>query len=607
MLAHAVRGVPTLVWALLIALVPLLLRTFDMIGDAPLGMHDPDSWLRLTLVRDWLSGGGWYDHSYHSNAPLTAMQSPWTRPLDIVIGFFTTLQFGGSELTDKLVRTAYFLPLFWMTLLVLALLTIMRRITRMPHALLLVGVLFVTAPINYNYYAPGNADHHAPLAALFAWVVALLLNHDARRGNGLVVIGILLALMLWISPESLLLIAIIYGWLGLQWLGGASLKPLLRVATTTALASAVAVMIERPFAEWTTHIYDSISIAQVMPLALVALAAFLLSRITSFFWLWRALAASALLGAMGAALYFIDPLFFHGPMASVDAYIHTEFLPRIVEARHAWSEPTLEFVGLLLQPLFALYVAFRCLSQRQGILPPAASACLLYLLVATGALYLVQQRWAYYFFPLVPLVLAPYLAAWLNPQHSAVSSYWPASRLRRLTDKQIMAKRLPLLLVVLATPALLLIISGLSSDHTAVNAMAACHKEVRRLAQNDELTKLGNGKSLTIFAPTDLGPEILFFTPHHVIASNYHREGSGIRTVWTAQASKKPGPLHKALIQRKADLLIICPDTAVDDDAFMLRLRTGEAKEPWLLPAKIKAKGTPTAKPGIFLVKGNAR
>ncbi len=613
MLAHAVRRVPLAVWAILIALLPLLLHFFSTLANfpigsgAPIGIHDPDSWLRLTLVRDWLSGGGWHDHSYASNAPFDAAQSPWTRPMDLVIALFTKLQFGGAELTTKLVRASLVLPLIWMVLMVSALLHITRRFTRMPHAILLVGVLILTASINYNYFGAGNADHHAPLSALFCWVVALLLNHDPRRGNGLIAIGALLALMLWISPEAILIIAIVYGWLGLQWLAGASLRPLVRVATTTALLSIAAVMIERPFAEWTTRIYDSISLAQVLPLALVALAAMLLARVTSFFWMWRALAAAALLSAIGVALYLLDPLFFRGPMALVDPYIHTGFLPRIAEANHAWDEPTLKFIGLLLQPLVALFVAFRCATQRNGILSPAQATTLLYLLLATGALYLAQIRWAYYFFPLVPLVLAPFLGAWLNPQHSTVASYWPASRLRRLSDQQMMARRIPLLLVILALPSILIVLPALLQPSTGTNEMRACQESLRRLIQNGELGKLGNGKSLTVFATTDSGAEMLFFTPHRIIASNYHREGAGIRDVWEAQGSTKLADLQRVVRKRKVDVVIICPDNAVAKDAATHRLYDGSLKAAWLEPYKIKAKLKGKAQPSIFLVNGAAR
>lgn len=607
MLAHAVRRVPLAVWAIFIALIPLLLHLGTMLANfplgsgAPVGMHDPDSWLRLTLVRDWLLGGSWYDHHYASNAPFDAAISPWTRPLDVVIAFFTKLQFGDADLATRLVRTALFLPLLWMALQVSALLHITRRLTRMPHAIVLVGVLILTASINYNYFGAGNADHHAPLAAVFCWVVALLLNHDPRRGNGLIAIGALLALMLWISPEALLVIAMIYGWLGLQWLAGGSLRPLARVATSTVLFAALAVMIERPFAEWTHRIYDSISLAQLMPLALVALAAMLLARITSFFWLWRGFAAAALLGALGATLYLIDPLFFHGPMAQVDPYIHRGFLPRIAEANHAWDEPAIKLIGLLLQPALALFVAFRCATQRNGVLPPAHAAALFYLLLATGALYLAQVRWAYYFFPLVPVVLAPFLAAWLNPQHSAVASYWPAARLRRLNDRQMMARRLPLLLIVLALPSILIAMPALLTKGSGANDMRACQENLRRLIQNGELAGLG-GKPLTLLAPTDSGAEILFFTPHRIIASNYHREGAAIRDVWEAQGSTKLADLQAVVKARKADAVIICPDHAVAKDAAIHRLHDGSLRAPWLKPYKIKAKLKGTARPSIFLV-----
>lgn len=608
---HAVKRVPLGIWALAIAMLPLLLRTIDALWQLPLGsgqpvgLHDPDSWLRLTLVRDWLQGGGWYNHHYLSNAPLDPTTSPWTRPLDIIIAALAQPQWG--ELLTRLTRTALLLPMVWLSLLVAALLFTVRRLTTMPHAIPLVGVLLLSAPINYNYLQPGNADHHAPLSVLFCWVVALLLNHDARRGNGLTLIGLLLALMLWISPEAMIIIAIVYAWFGLQWLAGASLKPLTRVATVTALTAAAAVMLERPPTAWRDFIYDSISMAQVMPLALAALAGMLLSRITSFFWLWRAAAAAALLGVIGIALHCIDPKFFMGPMANVDAYIHSDFLPRIKEASHALSDPTLKFIGIMIQPLLALVVLVRCATQRHGIIAPGKAVGLLFLLLATGALYMAQLRWSYYFFPLVPLALAPYLAAWLNPQRSAVSSYWPANRLRRLEERQLMARRIPLLLVTLALPSVLILVSAALQEKKGL-ATPQCHRAVRTLIQNGELTSLGGEKPLTVFAPTDLGAEILFFTPHRIIASNYHREGPGIRDVWEAQTSTTLARLQQTVKAHKVDAVILCPDTTATKEAALERLRTGDLKAPdWLKPYKIKTKLKPKTQPSIFLVNGKTR
>lgn len=609
MLAHAVRRVPLSVWAILIALLPICLQlistlaNFPISSGDPIGLADPDSWLRLTLVRDWLSGGSWYDHSYASNAPLERMQSPWTRPMDLVIAAFTQLQWGG-ELTLRLVRTSMVLPMVWLALIMSALLFATRRLTRMPHAVPLVGVLFVSALINHNYLGVGNADHHGPLSALFCWVVALLINHDPRRRNGLVAIGALLALMLWINPEAMLMIAIVYGWLGLQWLAGSSLRPLVRVAITTALLSTIAVMIERPVDQWSVRIYDSISLTHLLPLALVAVAAILLARITSFFWLWRLLAATALLGAMAAAIYLIDPLFYRGPMAQAHPFIHSGFLPRIGEAAPAWSNPLWKIAGLMLQPLLALGVAWRCATQRNGILPAATALCLLYVLLTTAVLYFIQIRWAYYFFPLVPLVLAPFVAAWLNPQHNAVASYWPAARLRRLNDKQMMARRIPLLLMIFALPSLLMALPALLDKDSDKNDMRDCQDNVRRVIQSGELAKLGGGKSLILFAPTDTAPEMLFFTPHRVIASNYHREGAGLQEVMQAQGSNKLADLQRVVKQRRADVVIICPDHSAGADAAIHRLHDGRLKAPWLVPYRIKTTLTPKDSPSIFLVNG---
>ena len=593
--------------------MPILLLTVQAFallplgGKLPAGLHDPDTWLRLSLVRDWLQGGSWYDHRYASNAPFDPIVSPWTRPLDLVIALLVKLQFFDTDLNTKLVRAALVMPLMWMTGIALALASIIRRITPMPHATVMLGVLLISAPINYNYLNPGNGDHHGPLGMLFCWVVALLMQYDARRGRGLTAIGALLALMLWISPEALFLIAIVYGWLGLRWLAGEPMRPLAVVATVTALLAAVAVAVERPPSQWAVPLYDSISIALVGPLALVALAAWLLARLTSFFWLWRALAAALLLAIVAAIIHGLDPLFFHGPMVQAHAYIRTDFLPHIHEAQPAFSEPWLKLVGLLIQPAAALYVAGRCATRRHGVLAPAQAMLLLYVLVGALALYMIQMRWAYYFFPLVPLVLAPFLGAWLNPHHRKIDSFWPASRLRRFTTRQLVARRVPLLLALLVLPSLCIVGSALM-EKRATTDFSACPAAIRTLLQNGEIDAIGGGRALTVFAPSDLSSEFLFFTRHRPIASHYHREGAGIQTLWQAQLSTNMDALAQVLRARKADLLILCPDGTIPDDAAVHRLYQGKAKPPAnFQPYTIRTNPPPKSPPAIFLVKQASR
>jgi len=108
-----------LAW-MLVALPHLIfvLSRWDMIPlheGLPIGPTDPDPWLRLTLVRDWLLGGSWYSHAVsHTNTPWGGITSPWTRPLDGIIAGLVHLQPESVELNLRLMRAALMLPFLWM-------------------------------------------------------------------------------------------------------------------------------------------------------------------------------------------------------------------------------------------------------------------------------------------------------------------------------------------------------------------------------------------------------------------------------------------------------------------------------------------------------------
>ncbi len=604
------KRIPTSAWAVLAMILPMLLlvvmRWYQVpIHDGkPIGTADPDPWLRLTLVREWLLGGSWYSHVMtHSNAPWGGISSPWTRPLDMVIALLTQLQPDAVELNLRLMRAALLLPSLWMALLLMGL---FRAVTHMhPHAMnpWLVCALIASGTTMWNYFSPANADHHAMLAAVFVWVVAGFLNPAPRMAQ-LVAMGALLALQLWISPEAMVLIGGIYGWYGLRWLMGdaktARAWPVL--CTSVAAVSALALMVERHPEAWFAPVYDSISVVYVLPLMLVAAAVWVLHAL-------RAVAAPArvvLAGISAAMVAYLSwrafPLLLHGPMAEVDAYIFTDFLPRIVETQPLFDAPVWHVVSMLVQPLMAACVLWMAWRRRPMLFTAMHLLQLSYLLLLTGGLYLTQQRFYYYFYPMVVLVLAPALAPLFTPD----ATTWPARWLARHTPSGQMLRRLALLAMVMLLPMGLMLASP-ARDTPDSRQIDGCITQTRALIYSGGLNGIGGGAPLTFYAPTDVGGEMLFFTPHRIIASNYHREGAGIRYVWEANRISDMAQLRQHLRQRGVEALLLCPSVMARSDSVLGQLRTGLITVDWLEPVSVKFVSSTTLKaskkPVIFIVK----
>ena len=603
---QCLQRVPIRWWATLLIAVPCMLYALSkwyaipLDDGIPVGQTDPDTWLRLTLVRDWLLGGSWYDHSVaHSNAPFTGSTSPWTRPLDMVIALMASLQPETVELNLRLMRASLLLPPLWMTLLVVGIHRAIRTILPLPSAYMMASVLVMTMPPLWNYFSLGNADHHAPLAVLFIWAMGGVLQESPSR-RLMLFTGVLLGLQLWISVEALILIALVYSWYGLCWLRGDARKArnLAWLATATALTTLVALLVERPSAAWLTPIYDSISIVQVGAVIFSALLAWAL-RIVPTYTLRQRLTLAVTGGAALLALITITyPQLLYGPMVGVNPFIISDFLPNISEAKPYYKVSAFVLISVLIVPLLGLALcALPLRLKRFAFYAPAHAATLAFFIGATLALYLCQQRWSYYLLPLAIVAVAPLLGALLTPEHRLAVMRWPARLLLGLHANEQARRRMPMVLGVLLLPCAFLIggappelssprAKRLDATHYAALEQSTlrdgCYKTSRALIRGGELVRVLPKTPIALLAPTDLGTEILFFTPHRIVASNYHREGTGIQYVWGADKITDTKALRTYLRARSIGGMLLCPKVAPEKDSLLQAYVHGKALPAWL-------------------------
>lgn len=565
----------------------------------PIGQADPDSWLRLTLVRDWLLSGHWYDHSViRSNAPFSGSVSPWTRPLDLVIAALTSLQPESVDINLRLMRASLLLPVLWMALLVLGIHRAIRAILPLPAAYAMAGVMIMTLPMLWNYFSLGNADHHAPLAVLFIWAMGGVIRNPTSH-RLMVFTGLLVGIQLWVSVESLMLIALIYGWYGLCWLRGddRKMEALAWLSSTTALTALLALIIERPAAAWHTPIYDSISIVHVIALTFAALFAWGL-RMTRVRTLAHRLVYALLGGTVMLMLIaLMAPKFFLGPMVDVHAYILSDFLPRISEANPFYKLSLPTVLSMLLVPGAALALCLRAWLRPVNTFYARDMALMLaFFVTGTLLLYLGQQRWSYYLLPLSIVAVAPFLGALFTPEHPLVAKRWPALLLAGLPSGAQAKRRIPVTLAILGLPFILLLLGSepeLPAHAPADGANAAyvsrlqaaqrdsCYRVARTLIRSGELQRLLPAPS-TILAPTDLGTELLFFTNHHIVASNYHREGEGLEYVWRAEKITDAKLLRAHLSQRDVKVLLLCPTIDPEKNSLLNSYVRGASLPIWM-------------------------
>ena len=190
----------------------------------------------------------------------------------------------------------------------------------------------------------------------------------------------------------------------------------------------------------------------------------------------------------------------------------------------------------------------------------------------------------------------------------------------------VMRMPLPLAAIVPATPELstcvvetgspkrsaprIVSIATSPAEANEVTLRNECYTAARQLIRSGELDKALPPQPQNILAPTDLGTELLFFTPHHIVASNYHREGPGIKYVWSTDALTSEKELKAHLHERHIQFILSCPKVQPEEDSLLQAYVHGSRLPHWLvrvpyqLPASTVAdKPTPQILPLLVKVR----
>lgn len=541
----------------LIVLIPLITRLLDLSAwpslAAPLHPYNPDVWLRLSLVQDWLAGEDFFSRAVpQTNAPVGGIESHWTRPLDVILAGLYYLMPPKHVPELRLMLAAAWYP-FILSLAAAGLMAnAARRIFSHNHVLACTMLLFLYSPYMADYFRPGDADHHGLMSVLWCGVLVLLVQ-AALRPLQAAVAGILLGLIIWMSPEGLIIYAATLGVLGLEALRAAAkdrqkfMTPAV-AAVSAAVTATAGLFIEIPVSNIPTHVtYDTLSIVQVTALwvsAIMASVTMLLWHKVSLPRLRLAIAAAA--GLCGAALlYALYPKFFVGPMADADPYVFTDFLPVVSEAKPLMASAFSHYAPTLLQPILAAILMAAVLLRTRAARRKRPVIILGGLMIVMLLLTMVQTRWAYYLAPVAIIICAGLL-----PTISIGA--------RRFTFAP--RRWQPYLWIAVLAAYLVGSVVATMKAQAAGNAPGTgCMSEVHYVIQTQQLQKLLGDKSDIFYIYEDVGGEMIFFTPYRIIASNYHREADGLRDLKHMRDAADIDSFRTLLQKRKVDTLLVCP------------------------------------------------
>lgn len=531
-----------------------------------LGPDDPDPWLRLAQVREWLTGGDFFSHVVsRTNAPVGGISTPWTRPFDALLAFMAQIMPG--DIDTRLMLAAAWLPPLLGLVALYVLSRAGRSMFRHTHVLWCLVMMAALNPV-VAYFAPGASDHHALQVLLWCGALACIAVPPSPR-KGLV-LGSVLGVMLWVSPEALLVIALVYALLGTEAvLAPERAKPLALAAVAASVVTWLSLFVERPVAMALHAVtFDTVSLPHAVAMSLAASGALLLNfvsqrgagravRIQSVL-------VSAVIAVIAMAAWF--PRFFRGPLADVDPFILTDFLPNVVEARPLFEQPFSAALMHLWQPILAAFLFCVCSFRHKRICA---------LLLATACLAMASARWTYYLQPVALLSIA------------VLTPAWSVSVIRRIPKT---LRPYAFLWSVIAVFFIAV------AQMQPVKRQGLCRAQQRYLLQSGQV----DGRApLNLYTASDISGQVLFFTKHSVIAGNYHREGPGLRDLKAIARETNPDAVRQKLAKRKTGAMLVCPS---DYKRGWIKGLTEKKHPAWLAPATVAYAPQDGPKPLLFLL-----
>ncbi|NKJ42615.1 hypothetical protein [Novosphingobium sp. SG720] len=568
-----------LFWALIVAL-QMLVQVPNILA---VRMGDPDDVLRLVQVRDLLAGQGWFDmHQYRVMAPEGVLMH-WSRLVDIplaavIVLFRPLVGQAGAEVAALLIVPA----LTVLCTLALAMHTANRLFGR--HAALMAGVVVGLSGTMLHQMQPLRIDHHGWQIVAALGAMAGLHARDPRRGGW--IIGLSLAASLTISLEGLPLAALFIGALALRAIierrNADAWQRLGHTALALAVGTAGLFLACRGLADLAQHC-DAVSPMHLAALGWTALCCGGLA-------LWRPRSPLVALGVLalaagGAAAMIAGaaPQCATGAFGGIDPYVKSHWLDHVREGLPVWRSPlqdAVALVGVVPLGLWACWRLLRSAPARAEQLRWAEHGLILLGAAAVGLLVGRAMITA------VGLAIVP--AAWQVSQ-------WRMRAVAQSGNGRRMAYNLLILLTVLPVIAIAVPKAALAAmGHHPQNRS----KGLGSLTGCDfaaGLAPLATMPATDIFAPVDIGPNILLRTRQRVVATGHHRAAAAISDVmhgFTAPPDQALAYMHK----RHATLVVVC---TVAPEMGLYRAQAPDGLAARLLAGKPPAWLKPVATPPI--------
>lgn len=561
------------------------------------GLQDNDGYMRLIRVQELWYSGDWYQTLTSSLGAPGKLSLHWTRPLDILI------------LLPALLLKIFGLPIdraiYWSGVAISPVLQVLAALTTARAARLLwpeydawrlAALMVLLNGAAMTYCLPGRPDHHSLglLLAALCTGQAIRAALNTSDSTSAVKAGAWAGVGVWVSPESLIVIAPTLVAFGFLWLKSADQpRAWARQGRNFGLGMTavilLAVAVEQPPALWLHAEYDKVSLLYLAIAVAATLDFWLAERMPWPAWK-RFIAAGLLAGASALILAALFPHFYLGPLGNITTPEAKDFLDNIREMSPIIpiNRATMnQFAGMVGNALIALALIPYCLWKWRG--QPRWSATLLASLIylATFAATLAHQR--------IAVFLAPY-GALLGCGVFAVL----CSRAQNMRPVTKMTVRVGAAFIAAFGAQLWFLVAKSDTASAALNA--SCNPKPVADWLNTEHPGLAapdpigaERHSPIIFSESiNYPPELAYRTPYRFVAGPYHRAIDDITDMYRASISEDDLTAREVIGRRHADYLLICT-TAVPKligesaaNSLYHRLLRGDVPG-WLRPLPMSA------------------
>ena len=553
--------------AWLLVMLQLVLQYWP---ETAVTLNSTDDAMRLTQLRAFLAGQGWFDLHEARLQPPAGYDSHWSRLIDAGLAavYLLVRPFADPALAERLARTVW--PMLWLLPAIGGVTAIARRMAGRDAALVVLLFAAIGLPA-FQQFKPGRIDHHSVQIAITVLVVAATAWSDRLRWCA-VAAGALTGLGLAIGFEGMPFLALCGAILTLRYLTDDTGRRTLRAyGLSLAASTAVGFIVTVGPSHWWQSVCDSLAINFAAAAVAGGLGLVLITLCRDTGALMRCGLAAALALAVALVFAVAEPRCLLGPYAMVDPAVWPLWLAHVREMQPlvtVFADNPLTGLGLSAFPAAGV-VAVVMLATRDalrrdfGFVTVSAA-----LLLAVAMTFVAVKGYPY--------------AIWLAMPLVAVMTLRLFAILRLTSPVPRFGAGLLLTPTVLSAGAISIAqAAGLGGTDAADRAdRQICFRNASYAA----LAKLPAG---LVVADIDHGPFVLALTPHPVLAAPYHRLSAGIIDTHRMFASP-PDEARRVAVRVGARDLALCGQRAPsglsdgDRDASLWgRLQAGDVPD-WL-------------------------